>query len=525
MLDTTGLIIVFAAYTIFSLRRAMTYLHIFQQEEYDGLRFLKWIIKTRAFDKRLSIALLATSVLWPFLPLKTALIITAACFAVITVLEKDPRKASKKKLVMTSRAMRIYVLALAFVILDGLWWFILPLPWLWILSVQVIPFAIVVANLALQPWEKFVQKKYWNEAHKKLLNLDPKVIGITGSFGKTSVKHILGHILKMQAPTLITPGSVNTPMGITRIIREKLDETHKYFVVEMGAYGHGSIERLCHLAPPDMGVITAIGQAHYERFKTLDAVAETKFELAHAVLKGGTTMIVHENVLKFDHALKTVNGNRARFVICGPGQNSDLVIHSVTQNMEGLEVVLSWMGGRYTLNMPLFGLHHGHNAALAFAVAAMLGVPSDHIITALKSVPQIQHRLEVKRQPDGSVIIDDAYNSNPQGFASALDVLAVMPGRKILITPGMVEMGEAHTEEHYKIGRRAGEVCDIALIVQSERIPSFVGGFGETGPRKTLVKVASFAEASAWLDRNRTANDVVLLENDLPDLYERVPRI
>lgn len=525
MLDQTGLVLVFVTFIAFSVRRLMTYLHIYQQEEYDSVRFAKWLFKTRAVDTRLTLALFLTSFLWRVLPSLTALLITASCFAVITAIEKDPRKASKKKLVMTARAKRIFYLALVLMIGSSLWWFVRPLPWFWIINVQAVPLAIVLGNLLLQPWEKFVQKKYWSEAHKKLKTLDPKVIGITGSFGKTSVKHILGHILKMQAPTLITPGSVNTPMGITRIIREKLDETHKYFVVEMGAYGHGSIERLCRLAPPDIGVITAIGQAHYERFKTLEAVAETKFELADAVLKDGSTMIVHENVLGLEHAAKIVNGNRARFVICGQNPQSDLIIRSVRQKPEGVEVMLVWMGTQYILTMPIYGLHHGHNAALAFAVAAMLGVPSDHIITALKSVPQITHRLEVKRQPDGSVIIDDAFNSNPQGFSAALQLLADLPGRKILITPGMVELGAAHAEEHYKIGRRAGEVCDIALVVMPDRVPTMIKGFEETGPRKTLIKVSSFTAASEWLGRNRTANDVVLLENDLPDLYESVPKI
>jgi UDP-N-acetylmuramoyl-tripeptide--D-alanyl-D-alanine ligase len=525
MLDTVGLLLVYISYMAFCLRRCMTYLHIFQQEDYDQSRFLRWVTKNKVFDKRLSAALLLTGFFWFRLPALPALIITASCFAVIAAIEPDPRKASKKKLVMTARAKRIAFVTLIILALAGTWWFVLSLPWIWIINVQLIPFILLVANLALRPWENYIQKKLWSEAHQKLKTLNPKVIGITGSYGKTSVKHILGHILKMQAPTLITPGSVNTPMGITRIIREQLDEAHRYFIAEMGAYGPGSIARLCRLAPPDIGIITAIGQAHYERFKSLDTVAEAKFELAESVLTTGTAMIVHENCLNSTHAQKMVGDNRGKFIVCGPSGMSDLIINQIVQQTSGIEVHLTWQGIAYKLTLPLFGLHHGHNAALAFAAAAVLGIPSENIITALKSVPQIQHRLEMRKQPDGSIIIDDAFNSNPEGFRSALELLRIMNGRKILITPGMVELGAAHDEEHEKIGRLAGEVCDVAILVMPERIPTFIKGFKSAGNGKILVEVPSFTAASAWLDRDRRASDVILIENDLPDLYERIPKI
>lgn len=526
MFNSVALLIVFIAYMAFCLRRGMTYLHLFQQEEYDGSRFVRLIMENRVVDTRLSLALFLSGVLWFVLSGLLSLLITCLCFAVIVILEADPRNASKKKLVMTQRARRIYFVALLIMLVMGLWWFVFPLPWIWIVNVQAVPFILIIANAVLQPYESSVQNKFWQEAHKKLVDLDPKIIGITGSFGKTSVKHILGHVLKTQAPTLITPGSVNTPMGITRIVREQLDETHKYFIVEMGAYGPGSIERLCRLAPPDMGVITAIGQAHYERFKSLDTVAEAKFELAESVTNSGGTMIVHDSCLRIPYARQKVDEKPAQFVICGEGGGVHAMeIRSVSQTPAGLEVRIAWKNTPYTLNVPLFGLHHGHNAALVFATAATLGIPPENIVAALKSVPQITHRLEVKKQGDGTILIDDAFNSNPEGFRSALDVLAAMQGRKILITPGMVELGEAHEEEHEKIGLRAGEVCDTAVIVLPERIPTFIKGFRSTANGKALIEVASFKEASEWLDRNKQPGDAVLIENDLPDIYERLPTL
>ncbi|MBV9675887.1 MAG: hypothetical protein JO185_06105, partial [Acidobacteriaceae bacterium] len=293
------------AFLLFALRRLLTYLHIYQQEEYDSLRFIRWLLKSRSFDLRASVVVLIVGLLGIaiyFSPDIGAGVIGAA-FLIIAFLERDPRAASKKRLVMTGRATRIYWISFAVMAILGI---LYTLPGvallLWLIPVQAIPFSLTLANLLLTPYERSVQKRFWNEAHQKLLSLKPTVIGITGSFGKTSTKHLLGHILELQAPTLITPGSVNTPMGISRVIREQLGAHHRFFVCEMGAYGPGSIGRLCRLAPPNVGVITAIGMAHYERFKTLDAVAKTKFELAYSASTHNGNVIIAEQVLEFADA-------------------------------------------------------------------------------------------------------------------------------------------------------------------------------------------------------------------------------
>jgi UDP-N-acetylmuramoyl-tripeptide--D-alanyl-D-alanine ligase len=269
-----------------------------------------------------------------------------------------------------------------------------------------------------------------------------------------------------------------------------------------------------------MGVITAIGHAHYERFKSIDNVAQAKFELAQAVLAKHGKMVVHEQTLSFDYTRKFAEQSRKDFTIVGGNSMGDVIVEQTDQTPDGLRVYVRWNGQPYKLEAPLYGLHHGQNMAIAFAAAVTLGLSPEHVITALKSVPQITHRLEVKRQPDGTTLIDDAFNSNPQGFESALRLLPVLGGRKILITPGMVELGEEHGSAHETIGKLAGEICDVGIVVNPLRIPSFVSGFKSTANGKALVEVESFAQASAWLDENRKSGDVVLLENDLPDLYE-----
>jgi UDP-N-acetylmuramoyl-tripeptide--D-alanyl-D-alanine ligase len=513
----------FLAYAAFVARRLLRYLHIFQQEEYAPRHFLKWILDKRAFDRRLSAVLLLVGVVACFvsIPMWIAELLLAGIFGVFCFFEPDPRKSAKKKLAMTSRARRIFVVAYAGCLLMGLY---VPLfDGLWaILVVQLIPLSLVLANIFLMPVEALIQRRIMNEASALLARLNPTVVGITGSFGKTSVKHILGHILEMNAPTLFTPGSVNTLMGVSRIIREKLRRETRFFLVEMGAYGVGSIAKLCRLTPPQVGIITALGEAHYERFKTLDTVARAKFELAQAVMaQGAGKIVIHEDVLAQPYARDFVAQNRAHFVLCGTSAHADLVIGGIEQSASGLSVDVRWQGQDYKLFAPLYGIHHGGNMALSFAAAVVLGMPADRAALALRTVPQIKHRLEVKPQPDGTIYIDDGFNSNPRGFAAALELLdrlgAEKGGRRILITPGIVELGAKHDEAHRDLGILAARHSDIALVVQGQRIPTFIEGFAA---QKALHRVGSLAEAQKWLRANGKAGDIILIENDLPDTGE-----
>jgi UDP-N-acetylmuramoyl-tripeptide--D-alanyl-D-alanine ligase len=520
-------------FAAFAARRLLTYLHLFQQEEYDGRRFVAGLIGNRTFDRRLSLAIAAIFVAQILLGRMStanifAVVVGAACVG-IAALETDPRKTAKKLLVMTTRAKRIYAIALALSVVLGLIAvFATDIVLVWIVAVQLLPLTLVAANLLLAPFEARVQARYWQEARAALQRIVPTVVAITGSYGKTSVKHILGHVLETAGPTLITPGSVNTAMGIARIIRERLAPHHRYFVVEMGAYGIGSIRRLCELTPPQLGIITAIGKAHYERFKTLDAVARAKFELAEAVRDQHGTLVVAADVVEFAWPREFIETHRDMVVTVGAETAAGLVIETLRQEPEGIVASVSWQGAQYELRAPLFGLHQGRNVALAFVAACRLGLPPEDVVASLKSTPQIAHRLEVKRQGDGSIVIDDAYNSNPVGFASALALLDTLQrpgGRRILVTPGMVELGSEHDAEHARIGRLAGQHVDVLLAVAPHRVAPLVTAYEAAAPERPVVSCPTFADARTWLDRNLDGRDVVLIENDLPDILERQLRL
>ena len=514
-----------SAFIWFAYRRLQTYLHIYQQEEYDSPRFIRWLLTSYSFDKKLSFVILVIGCLEfaSLLSVWTASLLIALALWAFFLLEPRFRPRAKKPLVMTGRAKRIFWSAYALLVLaDLIVTRLFSHPIFWIIPVQAIPLALTLGNRLVNPYEKKLQNRFWNEAHTKLLSLKPTVIGITGSFGKTSAKHLLGHILEVQAPTLITPGSVNTPMGIARVIREQLAPHHRFFVCEMGAYGPGSIARLCRLAPPDVGVITAIGMAHYERFKTLDTVAETKFELAEAAAAKNGPVVIAEQVLDFDYARKFRDRYPGTTVV-GRGPDCALRIIDSAQTHNGIEARVTWREKDYLLRAPLFGEHHIGNMCLVFAAACTLGVAPEDAILALASAPQIKHRLEVKQGPAGSKLIDDAYNSNPVGFAAALRLLNTLHrngGRRVLVTPGMVEMGPVHDQEHMKIGELAATTVDVLVPVLPERVRSLTKAYTEHNPRGVVIPCRTFKDAQAWMDANLTPTDVVLLENDLPDLYE-----
>jgi len=532
------------ALLFFGAKRLLTFLHLFQQEEYDSRRFLSWLWNARAFDKRVSLGLLVGGIAGAYLGgvegqhVALGLGTVAALF--VGYYAPDPRKAGKKPLNMTKRARRLIGVAFLLLILLATpaslaVWLIGPTAYgnalaaaLGIVLVQLMPLYLVVANMVMGPFERRINARFLREGSEALAKVKPVVVAITGSYGKTSTKHILAHILSSSVPTLATPGSVNTPLGIARILRERLKPNHRYLVVEMGAYGIGSIARLCALTPPDFAAITAVGLAHHERFKSLEAVAQAKFEIAEAAIARHGRVVLDADAIPATARDARVAANPASFALVGRAPElvglKGYLIADATQSEAGVAFTFAHQGASVRVAAPIFGLHQVDNIAVALALALEIGVPVETAVATLRTLPQIPHRLQVLRNEGQATVIDDAYNANPVGFASALDLLATLAGKKhrrILVTPGMVELGQAHEAEHRRIGKLAGDTVDLALVIRGARIPSFIEGF-EAGARAghELERFASFAAAKRWLTENGRPDDVILYENDLPDLYE-----
>lgn len=517
----------------FTTLRLRTYLQPFQQEEYMSPRLFKWWREKRAFDRWATLGLLIAMPfgwLQPGAPLLTAILYLAyRCRQ-----EPDPTVTAKKPLVITPRAHKIWLLAALLTVPFTVAIAVAPLaPWLrlflTIALIQTLPLALAAANLLLTPLQLLQNRRFLREAHTILTNLHPTTIGLTGSFGKTSTKYLLNHILASHAATLATPGSVNTPLGIARVVREQLQPQHQYFLAEMGAYGPGSIAALCRLAPPALSCITAVGQAHYERFKSLEAVAEAKFEIAEATFASHGTCVLHVDAIpdalwqarvsKAPAAYRLVSNRKQ---ILRPG---DYYIESATQSAHGLNVTLQHNGETTAITAPIFGMVQVGNLAVAFALATELGLPAKTIAASLASVTPAPYRLNVQ-QNGTQILIDDSYNANPTGFATALETLTLLAHtnpeqarRRVLITPGMVELGTAHGPEHTRLGTLAAANADVILAIAPQRIPTFIQAV-RAASHTGLHQLPTLAAARLWMESHSQPDDVILIANDLPDRYE-----
>jgi UDP-N-acetylmuramoyl-tripeptide--D-alanyl-D-alanine ligase len=396
-------------------------------------------------------------------------------------------------------------------------------------GIQIIPLALNTANTLLWPLQHYQGRRYLQEATATLQRLNPTVVSISGAFGKTSTKYLLGQILSAHGPTLISPGSTNTPLGLAQIINAQLQPHHQYFLAEMGAYKIGSIANICTLYPPHACATTAIGAAHYERFKSLAAIAQAEFEVIDATLAHGGPAVLSIDCIPTNLWQPRVQA-APHIKLVGSDQRhirkGDYWIKSSAQTAAGLTVQVVHQGKSTTLKCPLYGTTMAPNMATAFALATELGVPKTVSAAALASAQGAPHRLQRREEP-GMTILDDSYNSNPAGFAAALEVLTLIGGakpskkarRKILITPGMVELGTLHAPEHARLGTLAAQHADVVMAVAPQRIPTFTAAVKAAGHTE-LVLLPTLSAAFAWLRTNGQADDIVLLENDLPDRYE-----
>lgn len=381
----------------------------------------------------------------------------------------------------------------------------------------LIPLLTLAAGAINKPIEKAISNGFVNDA-KRILKSMPnmKIIGVTGSYGKTSVKYCLTTLLKAKYNVLMTPGSFNTPMGVVRTIREQLRPTHEIFVCEMGARHVGDIKEICDIVRPDDGIITSIGPQHLETFHTMDNIKKTKFELADACGKYGLLFVNTD-----DENICSMLGNR-RYI--GYGINSkdgyNARIDSVSERGTQFTVTAP-SGEECTYNTRLIGSHNVLNIVGCIAVANTYGISLAELKPRVRSLEPVPHRLEIKNN-GAAVIIDDAYNSNPSGAKAALDVFAIFDGFKILVTPGMVELGEKQDECNRQFGANAASVCDYVILVGKRQTESIYGGLISAGYDRDKIYVApniNDAISKAYAINSDGRRKFILLENDLPDNY------
>ena len=382
-------------------------------------------------------------------------------------------------------------------------------------------YAVTIAvNTMLRPIEKHIANRYISDAKNRLAQMPGlTVIGITGSYGKTSTKHYLYRILSEKFSVLMTPGSFNTTMGVVRTIREHMEPYNEIFICEMGAKKHGDIREICDIAHPRYGIITAVGKQHLETFKSIDNVQSTKFELADALPADGLVLLNND----FEYvANRPVSNVPALRYSVNNGEGIDFYASNISYSAHGTSFTVNGNGKALELTTKLVGECNISNLIAAVAMAMKLGVEDDKIRYAVSKIEQVEHRLNVKRSAGGITIIDDAYNSNPTGSRMALDVLAGMnTGKRIVITPGMIELGSEQLSLNKAFGEHIAETVDVAIIVGQYNREAIMSGITAKGfPKENLHIVDTLAQAQQTLATIAQAGDTVLYENDLPDTFK-----
>ena len=511
---TLYLLTIFIAFIFASIR----FIHIFQLESYLNEQYLKWTYKN-LISKALIPALPALfgGIIFAFTD-RICLIFVSVVLNLLTAFFFRPVKA-KKPLVYTARIKRlVFTLVIINVLITGI---LLAFDLYVLVPILVIicPFTVIVSAIINKPAEKAVRSKYINQAKRIIKNRKENliVIGITGSYGKTSTKFYLEKILSKKYNVLMTPASYNTTMGVVKVVREMLKPSHEIFICEMGARNVGEIKEICDIVLPDYGIITSIGPQHLETFKSIENVIKTKFELADAVSEKGKV------VLNADYSYICEHPKSEKFIYYSvDNENAGYYkAQNLSCSAKGTDFDLVYSDNKISLSTRLLGKHNVQNIVGACSLGVELGVDAADIKTSVKMLESVPHRLEIIDAGD-IVIIDDAFNSNPAGSAYAIDVLSYFDGVKILVTPGMVELGTKQAELNTEFGKKAAEVCDYIYVVGKENYDSIYNG-AKSGGFDTDTKFVSVNSPNEAVDLTRILPEnkkkFILLENDLPDNF------
>lgn len=520
----------------------------FQLEGYNTRRFLRWAVTNRAeqlfFVKNIGILALF-GLLCVVLNSAAADTDTRRSFASVVlilafltlagIVARLPEREVKQAFARTARATRLVLTAclvqgiLTLIILS-----VIPLaasPFTpfsiavggWI-AVVLAPLTLPAANLLMAPVEAVVRQSYLRSARQALDRAYPTVIAITGSYGKTSTKEYVAHLLGGRYRVLKTPKSYNTLMGVCKVINQILpnDQSYEYFVVEMGAYIPGEIAAICRLVKPTISLVTAVGPMHLERFGSLDNTARAKYEIIEALPADGAAIFNDDDVRV--RAMHARGYPATRIGITRQdAPDARFSARNIQMTIDGLDFDLtdSETGETAHVHAPVYGDHNVSNLLMAIAVGRQVGVPLLELVNRAATVQPAEHRLVRRVLSNGVVTIDDAYSANPTGSRQALAVLALNHnGRRIVITSGMVELGPIQTDENCKLGTAiAHTATDVVLINAKQTEPIQQGLRDANFPADRLHVVETTAEAVEWMAVNAHAGDAVLIMADLPDTY------
>lgn len=552
-----AIVIICAVFIRHSYTRAQYFLQMLQQHGYKTHEYRHWLVDHFSSKVITTEHLVYNTVILAlliFLSTRLTFVSGLVIIFVFTVfwfgtVKKYKPEKNKKPLVLTARAKRLTAILAVFVI--GIYYaigsfifseqliyyltdvqepigrFLTADPYLlgFLLSLIdiAIPFLIFPAAWIMKPVEISIQNGFKKQARKKIASMPHlKVVAITGSYGKTSTKFVIDAFLKERLSVCVTPGSFNTPMGICKVINNDLNANHQVLILEMGARYKGNIKELCDIATPDISVVTNVGIAHLETFGSQEAIALEKATLARQLKPGGTLILNGD-----DPIVREMGTDRSDIERILTGDSDQQIwAEDLKIDENGTAFDLKWRKDDVVdstrVQTKLLGNHNVQNILLAAGVARIFDIRLKTIAVAASRLKPVEHRLELKKQGDLTVI-DDAFNSNPVGAKNAVDILAEFnSGRRIIITPGMIELGEMEEQENKALGEHiAKSGIDLAILVGRKQTAPIQKGIEESdSPKKPEVRIVStLFEANDIIASDAQPGDVVLYENDLPDSY------
>lgn len=528
------MVLFLSVYCIYVIYRSVEAMHMLQQNLYnENNRYLKWIVKNyrRAFSAI------------DFLPIVLFLLVYVIedngildlvligsmfiyIFGIILEYKKNKDNQNKIPLKATGRIKRLFI---TYVLIYGVAIYftvtlnddvILPL-FLILLSLLlgIVYYVVEIANIIDTPLNKLVYYYYFNKAKKKLrgyTNLE--VVGITGSYGKTSSKNILNEILSSKYITRPTPKNYNTPYGLMMTINNYMDKFDQVLIAEMGAYTRGEIKKLCDFVKPKYGILTIIGQAHMESFGSQENIQKAKFELIESLPEDGIAILNMDDKLQVEYHLQ--NKVPVKWIAID-NKEADIYATNLKCGRNGMEFDCHYEGSSIHLKTRLLGSYNVYNILASVALGLHMGIDINDIKSSVASLKSTEHRLELKKVGD-IYMLDDAYNSNPVGADGALEVLKSMYGTRVVVTPGMVELGKLEQEKNYEFGKKISECTDYVILIGEKKTKVIYDALMDSKFEKDSIFILNNV-SDAYSVINALKEDGVdiyaLFENDLPDIY------
>ena len=515
-------------YLLFIAYKSKKSLNMLQQNYYDeSNRYFLWILKN---PKKVW---LEVDFVFPLLAIlflvskDISLVIFLGFYLVLTYIYmiKIRREQVKKPLVVTARVKRLMVTI--FLIYVAI---IAPMAILYIDEMIIVNYlflgfvgylnylVVLAANCINKPIEKLVYLSYKRQATKKLKAYNIPVIGITGSYGKTSSKNIVNDILSIKFNSFATPKNFNTTYGLINTVNNYLDKFSNLFIAELGAFKKGEIKKSCKFIKPTHGILTSIGQAHLESFGSQENIQKGKFELIESLPSDGFAILNGDDEYQVSYKLKN---NCNVYWIGINNKDVDLCATDIKLSHQGTTFKVKFKDDEkeYEFKTRLLGNHNVYNLLAGILLGKLLGMSIVELQRGVSKVRTIEHRLELKKLGDLN-IIDDAYNSNPVGSKAAVEVLGMMPGMKIIVTPGMIELGEEQYNLNKKFGTYIADNVDYVILIGKEQTkPIYDGLVSKNFSEEKIFVLNDVKEAFPLMRKLSDGETYVLLENDLPDLF------